>query len=318
MSDPTVARVGVGLAAVGRPAYITAGRAADLPDRSVAAMRARTGQVLDAAYAAGIRYVDAARSYGRAEEFLAGWLADRGHGDVMVGSKWGYEYVGDWRLEADVHERKEHTLAMFRRQYAQSRALLGDRLELYQVHSATLDSGVFDDPALLEALARLREDGVRAGLSTSGPRQADTVRRALELTVAGEPVFCSVQSTWNLLEPSAGAALAEAAVAGWSVIVKEAFANGRLTAVGDAGGPGTPLAEAARRLGVGPDAVAMRAALDQPFTPTVLSGPATAGQLLSNLDALRPAAGAAAGMLPRDLAEQPEAYWQQRLGRAWR
>ena len=36
--------------------------------------------MLDAAYAAGVRYVDAARSYGRAEEFLAGWLAERGHG----------------------------------------------------------------------------------------------------------------------------------------------------------------------------------------------------------------------------------------------
>ena len=68
--------IGLGLAALGRPAYITGGRAADLPDRSMAALRARTSAVLDAAYAAGVRYVDAARSYGRAEEFLAGWLAE--------------------------------------------------------------------------------------------------------------------------------------------------------------------------------------------------------------------------------------------------
>lgn len=71
--------IGLGLAALGRPAYITGGRAADLPDRSVAALRARTSAVLDAAYAAGMCYVDAARSRGRAEEFLAGWLAERGH-----------------------------------------------------------------------------------------------------------------------------------------------------------------------------------------------------------------------------------------------
>ena len=82
-----VSRIGLGLAALGRPAYITSGREEDLPDRSVTGMRTRTFSMLDAAYAAGVRYVDAARSYGRAEEFLAGWLAGRGHADVIVGSK---------------------------------------------------------------------------------------------------------------------------------------------------------------------------------------------------------------------------------------
>ena len=66
---PVVSRFGLGLAALGRPAYITSGREGDLPDRSVASMRARTFSMLDAAYAAGIRYVDAARSYGLSEEF---------------------------------------------------------------------------------------------------------------------------------------------------------------------------------------------------------------------------------------------------------
>ena len=72
-AGPVVSRVGLGLAALGRPAYITSGREQDLPDRSVAGMRARAFSVLDAAYAAGVRYVDAARSYGLAEEFLAGY-----------------------------------------------------------------------------------------------------------------------------------------------------------------------------------------------------------------------------------------------------
>jgi len=52
------------------------------------------------AYAAGITYFDAARSYGRAEEFLGAWLASRGHRDAVAGSKWGYRYTGDWRLDA--------------------------------------------------------------------------------------------------------------------------------------------------------------------------------------------------------------------------
>ena len=44
---PVVSRLGLGLAALGRPAYITAGRADDLPDRSVAGMEARTFAMLD-------------------------------------------------------------------------------------------------------------------------------------------------------------------------------------------------------------------------------------------------------------------------------
>src|SRR5260221_6780723 len=143
---PVVSRIGMGLAALGRPAYITTGRAHDLTDRSVPAMRARTFCVLDAAYDGGVRYVDAARSYGRAEDCLAGWLADRGHADVVVGSKWGYRYTGGWRLDAAQQEVKEHSLAMFTTQLGETRALLRDRLALYQVHSLTPDSGLLGDP----------------------------------------------------------------------------------------------------------------------------------------------------------------------------
>jgi len=206
---PVVSRIGLGLAALGRPAYITSGREEDLPDRSVAGLRTRTFSMLDRAYAAGVRYVDAARSYGRAEEFLAGWLAERGHADVIAGSKWGYRYTGGWRLDAPAQEVKEHSLAMFTTQLAQSRALLGDRLTLYQVHSLTLDSGLFTDAALLAALSRLRAGGVIIGLSASGPHQAETIRRALSVTVDGQQLFTAAEVTWNLLEPSAGAAAAD-------------------------------------------------------------------------------------------------------------
>src|SRR5690606_413763 len=137
----TLARTAVGLAAIGRPAYINLGRTTVLPSsRDVSAMREVTYEVLDAAYAEGIRRVDVARSYGRAEEFLAGWLADRGHGDVVVSSKWGYDYVGEWRVDAEVHEVKEHSLSRFRAQWEKTRSLLGDVVSLCQVHSLTPDS----------------------------------------------------------------------------------------------------------------------------------------------------------------------------------
>jgi aryl-alcohol dehydrogenase-like predicted oxidoreductase len=280
---PVVSRIGLGLAALGRPAYITGGREDDLPDRSVAGLRAQTFWVLDAAYAAGVRYVDVARSYGRAEDFLAGWLAERGHADVVVGSKWGYRYTGGWRLDADQQEVKEHSLAMFRAQLAESRALLGDRITLYQVHSVTSDSGLFTDTPLLAALARLRADGVIIGLTASGPHQADTIRRALHLTVDGQQLVTAAQVTWNLLEPSAGPAAAEAAAAGWAVLVKEAVANGRLTPAGVPPGPVTALAT---ERGVTEDAIAMAAALAQPWASVVLSGAVTSTQLEANLAAL--------------------------------
>ena len=306
---PVVSRIGLGLAALGRPAYITSGREEDLPDRSVAGMRTRTFSVLDAAYAAGIRYVDAARSYGRAEEFLAGWLAERGHADVIVGSKWGYRYTGDWRLDAPQQEVKEHSLAMFTTQLAQSRALLGDRLTLYQVHSLTVDSSLFTDPPLLAALSKLRAEGVIIGLSASGPRQADAVRRALSLTVDGQPLFAATEVTWNLLEPSVGPAAAEAAAAGWAVLIKEAVANGRLT---PEGGPPAPLTALATERGVTEDAIALAAALAQPWASVVLSGAVTRAQLDENLAALT-----VGELPPLSLAEAPDAYWAERAARPW-
>ena len=306
---PVVSRIGLGLAALGRPAYITGGREDDLPDRSVAGMRARTFSMLDAAYAARVRYVDVARSYGRAEEFLGSWLAERGPPDVIIGSKWGYRYTGGWRFDADQHEVKEHSLSMFTAQLAQSRALLGERLALYQVHSVTPDSGLFEDDGLLTALARLRAEGVIIGLTASGPHQADTIRRALHLSVDGQQLVTAAQVTWNLLEPSVGSAAAEAASAGWAVLVKEAVANGRLT---PAGGPPEQLTALAAARGVTEDAIALAAALANPWASIVLSGAVTRSQLDANLAALT------VGGLPElSLAESPSAYWATRAARPW-
>jgi aryl-alcohol dehydrogenase-like predicted oxidoreductase len=310
---PSVSRIGLGMAALGRPAYITTGRAADFgEDRSEGAFRRRSWEVLDAAYAAGIRYLDCARSYGSAEAFVAGWLARIRPDDVVIGSKWGYTYVGGWDPAAAVHEVKDHSLATFERQHAESRALLGTHLRLYQVHSATLDCGVLENRVLHEALARQRDLGLGLGITTSGPSQADTIRRALEIRSGGEPLFGAVQATWNLLEPSVEPALAEAAQAGWAVIVKEAVANGRLTARGDAGAPGSALGDAAEAAGTSSDALAIAAALTRPWASVVLSGAATVDQLQSNLRA----DGLAVPPLP-DLAEPPVDYWGRRSRRAW-
>lgn len=308
-------RLGLGLAAVGRPAYIDLGRAADLPaDRTVEAMRDRAHAVLDTAYALGIRYFDAARSYGLAEEFLAGWLdAHPEAADVLIGSKWGYTYTAGWRADAEVHEVKDHTAATYDRQIAETRALLGDRLDLYQIHSVTPDSPALADRDLHARLARLSADGVAVGLSTSGPLQAEAIRAALKVTVDGRRLFSVVQATYNLMEPSAGPALAEAHDAGLTVIVKEAMANGRL-ATAD---PDSPLAEVAAQTGATPDAVALAAVLRRPWAGVVLSGAATTAQVTANARAA--SVGLDAGQLARlaALAEPAPAYWRHRAELPW-
>ena len=312
-----VTAIGLGLAAVGRPAYINLGRDKDLAgDRSVDALRHRTHELLDAAVAAGVRYVDVARSYGLAESFLGSWLDGRPAGAPVptIGSKWGYTYVGDWRLDATVHEVKDHSLAALRRQVAESLGILGNRLKLYQVHSATLESGVIDDSAVLAELGALQGRGIAAGLSVSGPRQADVVRRALEVRIDGRNPFSSVQGTWNLLESSVGGALAEAHDAGWGVIVKEALANGRL-ARRDSCPP--VVARIADQRGVAADAVAIAAVLAQPWSDVTLSGAATEAQLRSNLAATDVALDAGELAELAMIAEPADAYWTARSQRAW-
>src|SRR5436190_8716418 len=110
------AELGLGMAALGRPAYINLGHADDVREvRDVEALEARAHDVLDAAWDLGIRHVDAARSYGLGERFVGSWLA--GHPgrrwELTIGSKWGYTYVADWRVDVDVHEVKDHSVATF-------------------------------------------------------------------------------------------------------------------------------------------------------------------------------------------------------------
>jgi aryl-alcohol dehydrogenase-like predicted oxidoreductase len=305
-----VSAIGLGLAALGRPGYINLGHGGDIGDTDAGAMERAAHAVLDAAYAGGVRHFDAARSYGRAEEMLASWLRARriARDDVVVSSKWGYRYTAGWRVHAEHHEIKELTVEQLRRQWRESSELLGDQLDLYQIHSATLESGVLDDPAVRDELAALRSGGVRIGLTVTGPDQPATIERAL--AVGG---FDAVQATWNLHERSAGPALARAHDAGLQVYVKEALANGRLTARG----AHPALAAAARSRGVGEDQLALAAALAQPWADVVLSGAATVVQVQSNLGALRVAWDAELDDALAALAEDAEAYWDARSRLAW-
>lgn len=67
------------------------------------------------------------------------------------------------------HEVKEHSLSNLKAQTAQTLALLGPSLSLYQIHSATLESGVLRAADVLQELESIKMmHGVCVGLSVTG------------------------------------------------------------------------------------------------------------------------------------------------------
>jgi aryl-alcohol dehydrogenase-like predicted oxidoreductase len=134
------------------------------------------------------------------------------------------------------------------------------------------------------------------------------------------PLFDCVQATWNLLEPSAGAALRMAHDQGLGVIVKEALANGRLTERNT-----DPqfeyqrqtLKRWAERCSTSIDALALAAVLAQPWVDVVLSGAATQSHLQSNLAAHDVHLPPEGWSELSDLAEEANTYWSTRAGLAW-
>jgi aryl-alcohol dehydrogenase-like predicted oxidoreductase len=287
-------------------------------------MESHAHAVLDSAFDAGIRYIDAARSYGRAEDFLASWLRKREikPGEIVVASKWGYTYTAGWSTRATQHEVKDHSVAAFERQLSESVERLGQFLSLYQIHSVTAESKTLEDDALIDAIARLRERGVRAGLSVSGAGQAVAIRRALEVRRDGERVFDSVQATWNLLERGAESALQDAREAGMKVVVKESLANGRLTQENrDEDDVLYPAVARIRELAESRDTtietLALAAALTRPWANFVLSGAATVDQIRSTVAALDFAYDTELDQQLRSVAVTSDEYWRARSSFRW-
>ncbi|MEQ8677618.1 MAG: aldo/keto reductase [Aggregatilineales bacterium] len=314
--------MGLGLAALGRPGYITLTHNEDISDYDVAEMETHAHAVLDSAWHAGIRYFDAARSYGKAEQFLGSWLRSReiDRSEVIIGSKWGYTYTADWQVKAETHEVKEHSLSVLQRQWAETLSFLGYTPNLYQIHSATLDSGVLDNRAVLNELGKLKAGGTLIGLTLSGANQSQTLEKALGVMMDGVRLFDSVQVTWNLLERSTTAILREARRLGLAVIVKEAVANGRLTSSNheqDFQSQMQLLKTEATRLGTTIDALALAAVLAQEWATIVLSGAANSQHLEANVKAFDVRWDEIAENALASLEEMPEAYWAERSQLSW-
>jgi len=316
-----ISRIGLGLAALGRPSYINVGHGDDLGhtfEKKV--LMEKVHQVLDIAWKLGIRYFDTARSYGDAEFFLAEWAKKRGIDpeEIDCGSKWGYIYTANWEKNAVTHEIKKHSVENFENQWTESHSILGDYLKLYQIHSATLESRVLENTAVLNSLMKLKEKGIKIGFSTSGPEQSLAIMKAIQIEIDKAPLFDAVQCTYNMLEVSAGLSLMEAYNLGLMVIIKEALANGILTdkiRTLENIPSKDLLLQKCDELDCSLDTIAFAFVLSQPWADIVLSGASTPVQLISNCDAIH-----YEGLnfeWAMNIAEKTDWYWSRRKNLAW-
>ena len=219
--------IGLGTAAIGRPQYINL-RTEKAKPTNLDEFRQNGFRVLEEAYKLGTRYFDTAPGYGLAEDLLIEWLQTKDDASIKLATKWGYTYVANFDANAKVHEVKEHSLTKLNEQWQVSKALL-PYLSVYQIHSATLETGVLKNEAVLNRLAFLKEEhNLQIGLTTTGVNQVEVLKKALSVEVEGKPLFDAFQCTYNILDQSISEINSALKSQNKTLIIKEALANGRL------------------------------------------------------------------------------------------
>jgi len=220
-------KLGLGTAALGRPKYINV-RTGNSNNSDLEAFRKNSFSVLEEAYQLGIRYFDTAPGYGLAEELVLEWLQTKKDSSIKIASKWGYTYTANFDVNATVHEIKDHSLSKLNQQWHFSKQLL-PYLKVYQIHSATLETGVLKNKEVLKQLALLKkEHNLKIGLTTSGTNQVEVIKKALNVLVDDEQLFDMFQVTYNFLDQSLQEVSDELINQKKSIIIKEALANGRV------------------------------------------------------------------------------------------
>lgn len=281
-------KIGLGLAALGRPGYINIGHDEDLGlNKSKEAIRDNCHKVLDLAYKKGIKYFDVARVYGNAEEFLSSWIRNQSQFDGFVGSKWGYEYLANWEVSAEKHEKKDHSAAFLKKQWVETRINLGKNIDLYHIHSVTPDSNVLEDYEVLKELEAIKKNGIEIGISTSGPDQNKSIEQLLKINEKRN-LFSFVQSTINIFEQSCMTVLKEASEKKINVIAKEVFSNGRLTQANKNFHQNEikKLINLATEINLTLEELSFLWVHQFPFIKIVLTGASTTDQLQKNLNCL--------------------------------
>lgn len=278
-------QLGLGTAALGRPQYINL-RQKESTSGDLEVFRSQSFAVLEDAYKRGIRYFDTAPGYGLAEKLLLDWLQTKNDASIQIATKWGYTYVANFDAKAEVHEIKEHSLGKLNEQWEDSKLFL-PRLKVYQIHSATLDTGVLENEAVLERLAFLKaENNFEIGITTTGTNQVEVIKKALDVSVEGKQLFDAFQVTYNMLDQSLYGVSSELQKQEKKVIIKEALANGRVFRNDNYThykGLYTTLESLANKYEVGVDAVSLKFCEQTIARSIILSGASNTKQLEENL-----------------------------------
>lgn len=305
---------------MGRPEYINI-RTNNTIDKSEEAFKNNTFTVLDEAYKLGVRYFDTAPSYGKGESFLNEWNNATKHKDVVLGTKWGYTYKANWELGyTGKHEVKEHSEEKLLEQWQVSKKML-PKLKYYQVHSATFESGLLENQAVLNQLFNIKkETGLQIGITTSGANQKDVIEAALKVEVNGESLFDSFQITYNVFEQSTFSVLSKLLKSGKTVIIKEALANGRVfenEKFSNYQKAYKTLKQLSEKYEVGFDALALRFVMDNLKPNFVLSGASNKNQLKQNLKALGFKFSIDELNVLKALNSSSKNYWEERSKMDW-
>ena len=312
-----LSNLGFGTAAIGRPMYINIRSQKSTPF-DLHKFKVDSTQILENAYQSGIRYFDTAPGYGISEDLLIEWLKSKDDPRIEIATKWGYEYVANFQMDAKEHEVKEHSLEMLNKQWKSSKKLL-PHLTTLQIHSATFETGVLENQAVLNRLAELKaKHGLRIGVTTTGDNQVEVLKKALAVEVEGLRLFDVFQVTYNVLDQSIGEL--KELLKGKRVIVKEALANARVFRNND-----YPLytnlydsmESLANKYKVGVDAIALRFCMQTLDCFQVLSGANEVLQVEQNLKAESFSLNEEEIQMLKNLQIAPRAYWAERKQLTW-
>ncbi len=311
--------IGLGTAAIGRPQYINIRQEAS-DQISLKDFRQLGRSTLEYAYQQGIRYFDTAPGYGLAEELLIDWVKTKNDPTIQIATKWGYTYTANFNLEAKQHEVKEHSLSKLNEQWQKSKELLSN-LTIYQIHSATFESGVLENEAVLQKLLELRKEyNINIGITTTGSSQVEVLKKALDIEVESHSLFEAFQVTYNVMDQSTLEMIKTLKNQDKKVIIKEALANGRLF-------PNKKyqhyqklylvLGQLANKYNVGIDAIALRFCIDtvEPFK--ILSGASDKTQIIDNLKTITFQLEDEEIELLKSFHINSENYWSERKRLPW-
>ncbi|MEO2053112.1 MAG: aldo/keto reductase [Allomuricauda sp.] len=280
--------IGLGTAAIGRPLYINVRPNQEKKPFSLPKFKEEGLKVLEDAYNNGVRFFDTSPGYGLAEQLLKDWIKTKNDPSIIVSTKWGYTYVANFEPNAKEHEVKEHSIDKLNNQWEFSKRLL-PHVKVYQIHSATLNTGVLENKEVLSRLHEIKKvHNITIGLTTTGKNQTEVLEKSLSIEVENEKLFQSFQCTFNILDQSISKYLSKLEKITGPFIIKEALANGRLIPSNKY--PGyfvlyNFLKELADKYNVGVDAIAMRYCMEKFAKSIVLSGADNCIHLRANLRA---------------------------------